>query len=134
MTKSILKVVVLGILVGAGAFFMPKVLVVIFIIGLLIRLFCCGRGRGCCGHRHHHGKVFYMADKIRKMSDAEYAEFKSKMGGGCCDTKSSCGCGCNCGSDCKCGPDCNCGPDCKCGCKTESKSECCCESKKEESK
>jgi hypothetical protein len=26
-----------------------------------------------------------MADKIRKMSEEEYAEFKENMGGNCCD-------------------------------------------------
>ena len=122
MTKSILCTVTIGILVGAAAFFMPHLLLGIFILFLLIRLLHCGRrGHGFCSHGSGHERLFYMADKIRTMSEEEYAEFKTKMGGGCCDSgyHSHCGCGCGCGSDCKC----NCGTEGKCDCKQDTKKE-----------
>jgi hypothetical protein len=90
MTRSIFKAIICGIIVGAMAFFMPHLLLGILLILFLIRIFHCGRHRhGCCGHGHygHTRRMFYMADMIRKMNDAEYAEFKENMGGGCCDTE-----------------------------------------------
>ena len=82
MTRSILRPVIGGIIVGALAFFVPHFLLGIFIFMLIVRLLHgCGRGYGCHGHRQ--GRMFYMADKIRKMSEEEYAEFKANMGGGC---------------------------------------------------
>ena len=114
MTVSILRAVVCGVIVGALAFFMPHLLLGIFVFFFIVRLFhCCGRGHGhgCCGHGYHHGhskRMFYLADKIHKMNDEEYAEFKEKMGGEeCCNSKSEC-----CGSN--------------------SKDSGCCETKKEE--
>ena len=99
MTKSILCAVTIGILVGVTAFFAPKMLLGIFILCLVLRLF------HCCGHRHHsRGRFFYMADKIRTMSDEEYDEFKTQMAHCsnnsayhlhkhcCCKTKSKCEC------------------------------------------
>lgn len=80
MTKSILCAVIFGIVVGAAAFFVPKMLLGIFIFCALMRLF------HCCSHRHHGRGRFYMADKIRTMSDEEYAEFKTQMAGGCCNS------------------------------------------------
>ncbi len=126
MTKSILCTVTTGILVGATAFFMPHLLLGIFIFFIIIRLLHCGRRRhGCCGTSSRHERLFYMADKIRKMTDEEYAEFKTKMGGGCCNSgyHSHCGCGskCKCCSDCNC--DCNCNNDGKCDCKDSKKEE-----------
>jgi hypothetical protein len=88
MTRSILKAIICGVIVGALAFFMPPLLLGIFVLFLLFRLFHCGsRRHGCCGHGHygHTRRMFYMADKIRKMSEEEYAEFKENMGGNCCD-------------------------------------------------
>jgi hypothetical protein len=88
MTKSILSAVVIGVIVGALAFFVPHFLLGIIVFGALVRLFHCGgRRHGCCGHGHygHHQRMFYMADMIRKMNEQEYAEFKTNMGGGCCD-------------------------------------------------
>lgn len=118
MTRSILRAVVCGVIVGALAFFVPHLLlgffVLVLIVGLLHR---CGRGHGCYGHYHGHERLFYLADKIRKMSEEEYAEFKTKMGDGCCNSgyhsHGHCCCGCN--SD------------------SNSDSKCDCESKKEES-
>ncbi|MBV5281512.1 MAG: hypothetical protein JZU53_03665 [Paludibacter sp.] len=80
MTKSILCTVVFGIVVGVTAFFVPKMLLGIVLFFAAMRLFHC-----CC-HRHHSRGRFYMADKIRTMSDEEYAEFKVQMVGGCCNS------------------------------------------------
>ncbi len=80
MTKSILCTVTIGIIVGIMAFFVPKMLLGILILGMLMRLF------HCCSHRHHSRGRFHMADRIRTMSDEEYAEFKTQMVGGCCNS------------------------------------------------
>ena len=75
MNKSIVKVIVVGILFGTIAFFAPflliKVMLFIVIAGALFRLFWRGRG--------HYGR-FAMADKIRSMSDEEYTAFKNRRG------------------------------------------------------
>ena len=126
MTRSILRAVVCGVIVGALAFFVPHLLLGFFVLVLIVSLLHrCGRGHGCYGHYHGHERLFYLADKIRKMSEEEYAEFKTKMGGGCCNSgyysHGHCGCGCDC--------------NCNCGCNYDSKSDskCDCETKKEES-
>ena len=82
MTKSILKSVIIGVLFGAMAFFIPKLLVGILLFGLVMKLLrsCCG-GRGCCGGRHHG---LEMMDKIRSMDDAEYAAYKESKSKPCC--------------------------------------------------
>jgi hypothetical protein len=86
MTKSIVCTVLTGILVGAAAYFMPHLLLGILIFFGIISLLHCGHRRhGCCGHNYGHERMFYMADRIRKMTDEEYEEFKTKMSGGCCD-------------------------------------------------
>lgn len=87
MTKSIVCTVIGGSLVGAIAFFAPHFLIGIFVFMIVVRLLhgCCGRHHGCCGGGHHHR--FEMMDKIRSMSDAEYAEFKNIHQGGCCSSK-----------------------------------------------
>jgi len=89
MTKSILKVVAAGIAIGTIAFFMPKLLVGIFILAILIRLIFCRKGHGHCGH-HHGMHRFEMGDKIRSMSDAEYTEFKNMHSFGYCKNKPEC--------------------------------------------
>ncbi len=117
MTRSILRAVVCGVIVGALAFFVPHLLLGILVFFFVVRLFhCCGHRRhGCCGHGYHHGhseRLFYLADRVRKMTDEEYTEFKQKMGGDCCGSDSDC-----CGSNC---------------CGSKSKDSACCETKKEE--
>ena len=124
MTRSILRAVVCGVIVGALAFFVPHLLLGFFVLVVIVGLLhCCVRGRGCCRHYHGHERLFYLADKIRKMNEEEYAEFKTKMGDGCCNSgyhsHGHCGCGC----------DCNCG----CNCDSNSDSKCDCETKKDES-
>lgn len=81
MTKSILKTVVFGSLVGAALFFMPKILVSIFLFFVLIRLLVGRR----MGHGRFNKYQFVYADKIRNMNEDEYSEFKNKM-----ETRSCC--------------------------------------------
>jgi hypothetical protein len=88
MTRSILKPIIAGILLGTAAFFMPffilKAILFIFIIGTIFR--------AIMWRRHYWGKWQYIAytDKIRNMSEEEYKEFKDKMNNwnhNCCDNK-----------------------------------------------
>ncbi|MCX6308012.1 MAG: hypothetical protein NTY32_03960 [Bacteroidia bacterium] len=87
MTRTILRAVIGGVVVGALAFFMPKALLVLFILFIIFHAcHCCG-GRRCCGGRHFGSKkMFYLADRIRKMSDEEFEEFKTVFGDDCCST------------------------------------------------
>jgi hypothetical protein len=81
MKLSILKPIVLGVLFGALAFMMPffllRVVFIVLIIGFIFRLF-----RGGWGGWHHRGGYGYYAtahaDRIRSMSDEEYAAYKTK--------------------------------------------------------
>lgn len=79
MTRSILKPILAGILIGAALFFMPffllRVLLVFLIIGGLFRLF---RGSGFPGR---YGRNFHpaFADNIRNMSDDEYNQYKQRF-------------------------------------------------------
>lgn len=85
MTRRIFHAVICGVILGALAFFVPKLLLGLLILGFIFRVFhCCGRACHSYGYVHRHERMFYLADKIRKMSDEEYNEFKTKMGGGCC--------------------------------------------------
>jgi len=81
MTRSILKTVLCGLILGALAFFVPKLLLGLIILGFIVK------AMHCCGHGHRRQRMFYMADKIRNMSEEEYAEFKTNMGGGCCNNE-----------------------------------------------
>ncbi len=85
MTRTIVKAVIGGLIVGALAFFAPKVLLGLFIFCLIMSAFhCCGARHRCGGHRMGSKKMFYLADRIRKMSDEEYEEFKTVFGDECC--------------------------------------------------
>ncbi len=84
MNKSILKTIVAGILLGSAAFYMPFFLIrgflFILIIGAILRLFVRPRfGKRFSGR----GFQMVFADKIRTMSDEEYAGFKQGSGGHC---------------------------------------------------
>ena len=67
-----------GVLLGAVAYYVPfflvKAILFIFIVGALFRLFRGGRGRW---------RQFAFADRIRAMSEEEYAAFKNKYPGRC---------------------------------------------------
>lgn len=75
MTKTILKSVVWGAIIGASLFFMPK-----FIIGMFIFFAICGlfMGRRMHGGRFVRHHLAY-ADKIRTMSEEEYAGYKNNI-------------------------------------------------------
>jgi hypothetical protein len=86
MTRTILRAVIGGLIVGAMAFFVPKVLLGLFILCIIFHAcHCCG-GRHRCGGHHRFGskQMFYLADRIRKMSDEEFEEFKTVFGEDCC--------------------------------------------------
>jgi hypothetical protein len=108
MKRSIIKPILIGILIGTAAFFAPflmlKVLGFVLILGLIFKLFWWGSWRHRGGWGGHHGRMSYgvlFADKIRSMSEEEYAEFKNKYANDSCGD--SCGCGCGCGSHGCCG-------------------------------
>lgn len=86
MTKTIVKAVIGGLIVGTLAFFVPKVLIGLLVFCLIMSAFhCCGHRHRCGGHHRFGSKqMFYLADKIRKMSDEEYEEFKTVFGDDCC--------------------------------------------------
>ncbi len=75
MTKSILKLVVIGMLIGITVFFMPMFILGIFIFFVLIRFFI-GNSIRRNGFRKYR---LAFADKIRSMNDEEYVIFKQKM-------------------------------------------------------
>ncbi|HYG50307.1 MAG TPA: hypothetical protein VD905_05360 [Flavobacteriales bacterium] len=89
MNRSILKPIAFGVLFGAAAFFAPffliKLIFFFLLMGVIFRLFWWG-GRG---HRLHYRMAY--ADKIRGMSDEEYAAFKNKAGHDHCCGHYGCG-------------------------------------------
>jgi len=95
MKMSIFKPILFGVLFGAGLFFVPflllKVLFFILLISFICRIFW--RRSGGWKHRTHYNLAF--ADKLRSMSDEQYAEFKNNnyqgndncCGNGCHDSR-----------------------------------------------
>jgi hypothetical protein len=79
MKRSIFGPIIFGILLGAAAFFAPffllKAVFFFMIIGFIMRMFWWRR------HGWHHRYQYQLAyaDKIRSMSDEEYAGFKNKF-------------------------------------------------------
>lgn len=56
MVHSIFRVIIMGIVVGAMFFFMPKLVLGIFILLVVVRLLHCGhRSRGCYSYGYGHG-------------------------------------------------------------------------------
>lgn len=80
MTTSILKTITAGILIGALAFFAPFIIFGFLLIGLIMRL--SFRHRFAHGQYRMHHLAF--ADKIRSMSDDEYAGYKVKLASAHC--------------------------------------------------
>ncbi|WP_114792171.1 hypothetical protein U0035_10005 [Niabella yanshanensis] len=84
MNRSILKPVIAGALIGAALFFIPffvlRVAVFVLIVGLLFRLF--GRRSWGPGSRRQE-RFTRFADKVRNMTDEEYAQFKERFQYGC---------------------------------------------------
>jgi hypothetical protein len=86
MNTQVLKTIVFGALIGAALFaapfFVAKVLLFFLVIGLFFRIFRVRR------HYRHGWRGPYgwaYADKIRGMSDEEFANFKERFGRGCWD-------------------------------------------------
>jgi hypothetical protein len=107
MTKTILKTIVIGALIGTTAFFVPKMLLGGLSFFAIMCLF------HFCAHRHHYERLLYMVDKIRLMTEEEYKEFKASMDGGCCSS--------------------NYRHDLHCGCKSKNKCDCKSKKKKQQS-
>jgi len=87
MTKSILKSIVVGSLIGALVFFTGPLLLIIFILKFIFTPF--GRMRqghygygGPYGNPRFYGMHFAFADKVRNMSEEDYTAFKSKFENG----------------------------------------------------
>lgn len=83
MNYSILKPVLAGALLGAALFFAPflvlRIALFVLIFALIFRLFA-GRRFGRFGRPPMHPGF---ADRIRGMSDEEYAKFKQNFNYGC---------------------------------------------------
>lgn len=83
MKYSILKPIVAGALIGAALFFAPflvlRIILFVLIFGLIFRLFIGRRYGRFGGPSMHPG----FAEKIRSMSDEEYAQFKQKFNNRC---------------------------------------------------
>ena len=84
MSRSIVKPVIAGVLIGTGLFFIPffmlRVALFILIIALVFRLFS-GR-RGYFDGPFKERRLAF-ADHIRNMSEEEYAQFKQQASFGC---------------------------------------------------
>ncbi|HTG55978.1 MAG TPA: hypothetical protein VL943_06920 [Niabella sp.] len=80
MNRNILKPIIAGALIGAALFFIPffvlRVVTVVLIVGLLFRLF--GRRAWGPGSRRQE-RFARFADKVRNMTDEEYAQFKDRF-------------------------------------------------------
>jgi len=109
MKRSIYKPILFGVLIGTAAFFVPflllKVMLFFLIIGFICKLFWRRRGGW---HHGYHNIAF--ADKLRGMTDEQYAEFKNKFNDDCCGYGYNHGCCDNSGSE-------------KCETKTENKEQ-----------
>lgn len=82
MNRSIAKPIVIGIILGAAIFFIPfiviRIILFVLIAGLLFRLFAGRRS-----WRRFNGNYTLFTDKIRSMSEEEYAQFKLNSSRGC---------------------------------------------------
>ncbi|KOY85456.1 hypothetical protein AD998_04185 [bacterium 336/3] len=79
MVKSIFKSVLIGVLLGAMAFFVPVFLVSMFILFGLARLF---------GGKRREKWMYYQirfAEKIRNMSEDEYTQFRVSLASARCN-------------------------------------------------
>lgn len=83
MTKTILKSVVIGALIGVSVFFMPRFILGMFIFFGIWRLIIGRRMRGGRFIQHR----LALADKIRTMSEEEYTAFKNNMATNNCHYK-----------------------------------------------
>jgi len=75
MTTTVLKIIAIGAVIGAVAFFAPVVLFTFLLAAMLMRLFFFRR----FSHWNFAAHKLAFADKIRSMSDEEYASFKTRI-------------------------------------------------------
>ena len=84
MNRSIFKPILFGVLFGTALFFAPffllKIIFFIVLISFLFRIFFWRRGGW--NHYRHYNLAF--ADKLRGMSEEQYAEFKNNFNHTCC--------------------------------------------------
>ncbi|GAB4019009.1 hypothetical protein [Spirosoma koreense] len=83
MNNTLLRSILAGLLVGAALFIMPffllRLIVFLLIVSALFRLFGGGRfRRGGWGRSRGFGYMPAFADRIRQMSDDEYAAFRQR--------------------------------------------------------
>lgn len=91
MARQIFKSILLGILIGALFFLMPffilKFLLIFLLIGAICRLWWGGGRRRGWRYYNYHAYT----DKIRNMSEEEYAAYKQKWQGYNCGGDNTCG-------------------------------------------
>ena len=72
MAKTILKSVVMGAFIGATLFFLPKFLIVMFLVFSIFRMIVKKK----MGHRFGDYQMAF-ANKVRGMSEEEFKVFKT---------------------------------------------------------
>ena len=77
---KILKSIVIGVLFGGAAYFMPKLIIGLFLFFVIARLIM---GKKCRNGKFGTHRLAFM-DKVRGMSEEEYTTFKNSMSNGCC--------------------------------------------------
>ena len=77
---KILKSIVIGALFGTAAYFMPKLIIGMFLFFAITRLFMSKR----CGKGKFGTHRLAFMDKVRSMTEEEYTNFKNSMSNGCC--------------------------------------------------
>ena len=80
MTKTILKSAFFGALFGALLFFVPGFILTLLIVSLVFKLVFRRKMRS--GKFQQHRLAFM--DKVRNMSEEEYAQFKNNFSKGHC--------------------------------------------------
>lgn len=76
MAKTIFKSIFFGLALGAGFFFIPKMMIGLLICSMIFGMFA--RRRMYMNDRFHMYQFAY-ADKIRNMSDDEYKNYQTKI-------------------------------------------------------
>lgn len=81
MTKSILKTMVFGLLLGSALFFIPFAVLAVLIFFGLGRLFFSGHRGGLTRFSQHR---LAFIEKVRAMDNSEFNSWKAKMEAGKC--------------------------------------------------
>lgn len=76
MTRTIIKSIAFGLLLGTGFFFIPKFMIGLFIVTCLFGIMA--RKRMYMNSRFHMYQFAY-AEKIRNMSEEEFKTYQSKI-------------------------------------------------------